>query len=94
MVRMPHAGCQSSGWCSETDKQIFVPTSKRPLGVSSAIEGGLMPSVPTDVAGLDFFGWYQSAERTSGDFYDFVKTRGGGIAAVVGDVAAGEVPRV
>ena len=35
---------------------------------------------------FDLFGWYRSAEHASGDFYDFVKTRGGGTAAVVGDV--------
>lgn len=56
------------------------------LEIASAIQGGLMPSVPTDIAGLDFFGWYQSAERTSGDFYDFVPMKDGRFGVVVGDV--------
>ena len=56
------------------------------LEIASAIQGGLMPSVPGDVEGLDLFGWYQSAERTSGDFYDFVPMKDGRFAVVVGDV--------
>jgi len=56
------------------------------LEIASAIQGGLMPAVPEDVAGLDVFGWYQSAERTSGDFYDFVRMKDGRLAVVVGDV--------
>lgn len=56
------------------------------LEIASAIQGGLMPTVPNDVEGLDLFGWYQSAERTSGDFYDFVPMKDGRLAVVVGDV--------
>ena len=28
----PQAGCQCSGWWAEMERQIFLPTSKRPLG--------------------------------------------------------------
>ena len=56
------------------------------LEMASAIQGGLMPSIPDDVDGLDVFGWYQSAERTSGDFYDFVQMKDGRLGVVVGDV--------
>ncbi len=55
------------------------------LEIASAIQGGLMPSIPEDVDGLDVFGWYQSAERTSGDFYDFAPMKDGRLAVVVGD---------
>ena len=41
MVRTPHAGCQCSGWCADTERQTFLPTVKRPLGLSIAIDGGL-----------------------------------------------------
>jgi serine phosphatase RsbU (regulator of sigma subunit) len=56
------------------------------LELARAIQGGLMPPVPRDVHGVDVHGWYRPAERTSGDFYDFVKTRDGRLAMVVGDV--------
>ena len=56
------------------------------LEIASAIQGGLMPSIPTEVDGFDLFGWYQSAERTSGDFYDLVRMLDGRFGVVVGDV--------
>jgi sigma-B regulation protein RsbU (phosphoserine phosphatase) len=57
------------------------------LELASAIQSGLMPRVPRDVPGLDVHGWYRPAERTSGDFFDFVRTREGRLAVVVADVA-------
>ncbi len=59
---------------------------ERSLEIAAEIQSGLMPKAPPVQEGFDLFGWYRSAEHASGDFYDFVKTRGGGIAAVVGDV--------
>ena len=56
------------------------------LELASAIQSGLMPPVPRDVPGIEVHGWYRPAERTSGDFYDFVKTRNGRLAIVIGDV--------
>ena len=56
------------------------------LELASAIQGGLMPRIPSNVPGFDLFGWYESAERTSGDFFDFVKVRDGSLGVVVGDV--------
>jgi serine phosphatase RsbU (regulator of sigma subunit) len=56
------------------------------LELASAIQSGLMPPIPRDVPGIDAHGWYRPAERTSGDFFDFVKTRGDRLAVVVGDV--------
>lgn len=59
---------------------------ERSLELASEVQRGFMPRIPDDVEGYELFGWYQSAERTSGDFYDFVKTRGGGMGVVIGDV--------
>jgi len=56
------------------------------LEIASQIQSGLMPQVPEDVPGYDVFGWYRPAERTTGDFYDFVRTRSGRLGVVVGDV--------
>ncbi|MCA8982069.1 MAG: SpoIIE family protein phosphatase [Planctomycetes bacterium] len=56
------------------------------LELASEVQRGFMPRIPEGVEGYDLFGWYQSAERTSGDFYDFVKTRGGNMGVVIGDV--------
>ena len=56
------------------------------MKIASEIQSGLMPQIPKNVHGYDVFGWYRSAERTTGDFYDFVPTKGGGLGVVVGDV--------
>jgi serine phosphatase RsbU (regulator of sigma subunit) len=44
------------------------------MKIASEIQSGLMPQIPKNVHGYDVFGWYRSAERTTGDFYDFVPT--------------------
>jgi serine phosphatase RsbU (regulator of sigma subunit) len=59
---------------------------ERSLEIASEIQGGLMPSTPKTIPGFDVHGWYRSAEHASGDFYDFVKNKGGRLAVVVGDV--------
>jgi serine phosphatase RsbU (regulator of sigma subunit) len=56
------------------------------LEIASQIQSGLMPQVHRDVPGYDVFGWYRPAERTTGDFYDVVRTRNGRLGVVVGDV--------
>lgn len=59
---------------------------ERSLEIAAEIQSGLMPKSPPSIEGFDLFGWYKSAEHASGDFYDFVRTKNGGVAAVVGDV--------
>jgi sigma-B regulation protein RsbU (phosphoserine phosphatase) len=56
------------------------------LETASLVQANLMPQVPGDFPGFELFGWYRAAERTSGDFYDFFRTRGGRLGVVVGDV--------
>jgi serine phosphatase RsbU (regulator of sigma subunit) len=56
------------------------------LEIAKAVQSNLMPRVPRDFPGIDVYGWYLAAERTSGDFFDFFKTRDGRLAVVVGDV--------
>jgi serine phosphatase RsbU (regulator of sigma subunit) len=56
------------------------------LEIASTIQSGLMPQVPNDIPGYDVHGWYRPAERTTGDFYDFVRTANGRLGCVLGDV--------
>ncbi len=55
------------------------------LELASAIQRGLMSTNP-NVPGWDLQGWYGPAEKTAGDFYDFVPVRDGSLAILVGDV--------
>ena len=59
---------------------------EKSLEIAAEIQAGLMPKSPPSMEGFDLFGWYRSAEHASGDFFDFVRTKSGGVAAVVGDV--------
>ncbi len=56
------------------------------LQIASEIQSGLMPKAPKTLPGFDVFGWFLPAEHATGDFYDFVATRDGRLAVVVGDV--------
>ncbi|TDJ76359.1 MAG: GAF domain-containing protein [Planctomycetota bacterium] len=56
------------------------------MEIATEIQSGLMPKTPTSIPGLDVYGWYLPAEHASGDFYDFIKTKAGHLAVVVGDV--------
>lgn len=56
------------------------------LELASSIQRGLMSSVPYTLPGFEVHGWYRPAERTAGDFYDFVRGKDGVLGVVVGDV--------
>jgi serine phosphatase RsbU (regulator of sigma subunit) len=56
------------------------------LELASSIQRDLMPNVPYTLPGFEVHGWYRPAERTAGDFYDFVRGKGGVLGVVVGDV--------
>jgi len=55
------------------------------LELASAIQRGFMSQIHEAPPSLDIYGWYKPAERASGDFYSFVRTRPGTIAVMVGD---------
>ncbi len=57
------------------------------LEIAAQIQRDLMTQEPRAVPGYDVHGWYRPAEGTTGDFYDFVKMRGGNHAVFVGDVS-------
>jgi len=59
---------------------------ERSLEIASEIQSGLMPKAPPTVPGYQVFGWFRPAEHATGDFYDFVTTKDGRLAVVVGDV--------
>jgi serine phosphatase RsbU (regulator of sigma subunit) len=56
------------------------------IQLASTIQEGLMPSIPEELGSLEVHGWYRPAEKTSGDFYDFVRLDDGALTVVVGDV--------
>lgn len=57
------------------------------LELASAIQNSLMVQAPTNVPGLEVHGWFRSAERASGDFYEFMWSRDKRLAVAIGDVS-------
>ncbi len=55
------------------------------IELASEIQRNMMPKVPDGLTSFELFGWYRAADQTSGDFYDFQRTRDGRLALVVGD---------
>ena len=55
------------------------------IELASEIQRNMMPKVPDGLKSFELYGWYRAADQTSGDFYDFQRTRDGRLALVVGD---------
>ncbi len=60
---------------------------QRSLEIAEEIQQGLMPDSSPNVEGFIAHGWFRAAEHAAGDFFDFVPTQSGSLAAVVGDVS-------
>lgn len=51
-----------------------------------------LPTQPPDIAGYQFFDFYEAAMRVGGDYFDYVQLPDGRIAVTLGDVAGKGVP--
>jgi serine phosphatase RsbU (regulator of sigma subunit)/pSer/pThr/pTyr-binding forkhead associated (FHA) protein len=60
---------------------------KRELAVAHEVQRGFLPSESPNLAGYDFFEFYESAHALGGDYYDYVELSGGRLAVVLGDVS-------
>ena len=52
---------------------------------ASEIQRYMMSKVPDGLTSFELYGWYRGADNTSGDFYDFRKTKDGRLVLSVGD---------
>jgi serine phosphatase RsbU (regulator of sigma subunit)/pSer/pThr/pTyr-binding forkhead associated (FHA) protein len=60
---------------------------KRELAVAHEVQRGFLPAESPNLAGYDFFEFYESAHALGGDYYDYVELSGGRLAVVLGDVS-------
>lgn len=60
---------------------------ERDLELARKIQQALLPKRPPRLPGFDVAGWNKPADRTGGDFYDFVATDRGDLVIVLADVA-------
>ncbi len=59
---------------------------ERDLSIASAIQQGLLPQENPTFAGFDIAGWNRPADKTGGDFYDFLHLGNRGLAVLIADV--------
>jgi sigma-B regulation protein RsbU (phosphoserine phosphatase) len=57
------------------------------LKIAHKVQMSFLPKRPPQVAGYQFFTYYESAQEVGGDFYDFIPMPGGRLAVLIGDVA-------
>ncbi len=59
----------------------------RDMELARQIQLGLLPAAPPQHQHWRIATYYQSCDRTGGDYFDFIPVRGGGLDAVIGDVS-------
>lgn len=62
------------------------------LAFAQEIQRGFLPRSRPEVAGYDFYDFYQAARTVGGDYFDYVELPDGRIAVSLGDVAGKGVP--
>lgn len=58
----------------------------RDMQLATEVQHGFLPDKRPDLAGYDFFDYYQPAEQIGGDFFDYIPLPDGRLAVVVADV--------
>ena len=70
--------------CSNADR---AHRFERDIDVARQIQQALLPRCPPVLEGYDVAGWYQPADETGGDFFDFPERGSGRLGIAVGDVS-------
>jgi phosphoserine phosphatase RsbU/P len=74
------------------EEQIATERFKRDLELAREVQRGFLPRRVPEVAGYEFFPYYDSAQEVGGDYYDFIQVSSNRLATLVGDVAGKGVP--
>ena len=60
---------------------------QRELDVAHEVQCGFLPAAPPQIAGYQFFDFYEPANHLGGDYYDYLELPEGRLAVVVADVS-------
>ncbi len=69
------------------EQAISLQAATRELSMAGAIQSGLLPESPPDVAGWHFAASFIPAREIAGDFYDWIELDNGIIGLTIADVA-------
>lgn len=65
---------------------------ERDLDLAHDVQKGFLPDAAPEIAGYQFFDFYQAANQIGGDYFDYVPLAEGKLAVVLGDVAGHGMP--
>lgn len=68
------------------DEYVEKQRLQKDLEIARTIQLQLLPREPLSIPGYDLAGWYQPADETGGDSYDYQTLPTGRVAVVIGDV--------
>jgi serine phosphatase RsbU (regulator of sigma subunit) len=60
---------------------------RQELSLAHKVQQGFLPAAPPEMAGYEFFDFYEPAKTLGGDYFDYVALPDGRIAVVLGDVS-------
>jgi phosphoserine phosphatase RsbU/P len=65
---------------------------ERDLELAQRVQKSFLPKKLPQVAGYEFFAYYESAQEVGGDYYDFIPMPNNRLGVMIGDVAGKGVP--
>jgi serine phosphatase RsbU (regulator of sigma subunit) len=68
------------------DDAIKQRTIERDLELAREVQKAFLPEKHPDIAGYEFFDYYQAANQVGGDYYDYIDMPNGSVAVIVADV--------
>src|SRR5262249_15893091 len=74
------------------EDQVAQARLKRDLELARQVQNSFLPRNPPELAGYEFFAYYEAAQAVGGDYYGFIPLGGNRVAVAVGDVAGKGVP--
>lgn len=81
------AAAQESLRSENAALETYVKETEEELRLAQRIQRQLLPRSVPEIPNLDIYGQSDPAEWTSGDYFDYLNLRGGGLAVVVADVS-------
>ncbi|HVX13216.1 MAG TPA: SpoIIE family protein phosphatase [Pirellulales bacterium] len=64
----------------------------RDLAIAHDVQRRFLPKQPPELAGYEFFHFYQAAEQLGGDYFDYIRLPGNRLAVVLADVVGKGIP--
>ena len=68
------------------DEALKQRTMERDLELAREVQRAFLPEQPPEIAGYEFYSYYQAANEIGGDYFDYIPLSDGRMAVIVADV--------